>query len=78
MKPLAALLALLLANAILPGQTVSSSIQGVVTDPSGAVVGGATCTLTSQATNQATIVQAAAEPAEGALSLARKGAARTS
>ena len=34
------------------GQNVSSSVKGTVTDPSGAVVAGATCTLTNTATGQ--------------------------
>jgi len=58
MKSLAVVFAVLLAHVVLSAQTVSSSIQGVVTDASGAVVGGATCTLTNQATNQASVVQA--------------------
>src|SRR5580765_3498791 len=33
-------------------QTVSSSVQGTVTDTTGAVVAGAVCTLTNQATTQ--------------------------
>jgi hypothetical protein len=45
---------LLLAASVLSwGQTVSSSVKGTVTDPSGAVVVGATCTLTNDATGQA-------------------------
>src|SRR5258705_10558280 len=63
MKPLAFLFAALLVDAILLCQTVSSSIQGVVTDISGAVVGGATCRLTNEGTSQATVVRAFADGA---------------
>jgi hypothetical protein len=45
--------ALLLAACLLSwGQNVSSSVKGTVTDPSGAVVVGATCALTNDATGQ--------------------------
>ena len=45
---------LLLAACLLAwGQIVSSSVKGIVTDPSGAVVPGATCTLTNNGTRQA-------------------------
>jgi Carboxypeptidase regulatory-like domain len=45
---------LLLSTALLIAQTTVSqgSIQGTVTDPSGAVVGGATVTITNEATGQ--------------------------
>jgi hypothetical protein len=43
---------ILMTAAGLAAQTVSSSIQGIITDPSGGVVGGANCTLTSEATGQ--------------------------
>jgi hypothetical protein len=41
---------ILLMSAFAFGQNVSSSVKGVVTDPTGAVVSGATLTLTNQAT----------------------------
>src|SRR5437899_6554217 len=53
----------ILSAAALAGQTVSSSVQGVVTDSSGAVVGGATCTLTNEATGQAVTATAFADGA---------------
>lgn len=46
------LLLLLLGASFAFGQNVSSSVKGIVTDPSGAVVAGATCTLTNNATGQ--------------------------
>ncbi|MEO8594851.1 MAG: carboxypeptidase regulatory-like domain-containing protein [Candidatus Solibacter sp.] len=45
---------LLLAASLLTwGQNTSSSVKGTITDPSGAVVVGAACTLTNEATGQA-------------------------
>ena len=43
----------LLAVSLAMGQIVTSSVKGIVVDPSGAVVVGATCTLTNAATGQA-------------------------
>ncbi len=47
-----ALLLLLALAIVCPGQNVSSSVKGVVMDPSGAVIPGATCSLTNQATSR--------------------------
>ena len=63
MKALTLILAVVSSAALLSAQTVSSSIQGVITDPSGAVVGAATCTLTNEATGQATSMTAFADGA---------------
>src|SRR5437773_4118973 len=54
---------IIVTAATLAGQTVSSSMQGVITDPSGAVVGGASCTLTNEATGQAVTAMAFADGA---------------
>ncbi|MFB3776665.1 MAG: carboxypeptidase regulatory-like domain-containing protein [Bryobacteraceae bacterium] len=42
----------LLATSFAMGQIITSTVRGTVADPSGAVVVGATCTLTNQATGQ--------------------------
>jgi hypothetical protein len=47
-----ALLLLLALAVVCLGQNVSSSVKGVVMDPSGAVIPGATCSLTNQATSR--------------------------
>src|ERR1700757_3359760 len=50
-----AILALTAANALWAQSTISTgSIQGTVTDPNGAVVSGATITITSKATGTST------------------------
>jgi hypothetical protein len=50
LKKLALLTAVTLLSTFALGQNVSSSVTGVITDPSGAVVPGATLTITNQAT----------------------------
>src|SRR5579864_8613338 len=45
------LFGLLVFPAAILAQAVSGTVKGVVTDASGAVVPGATCTLTNEATN---------------------------
>lgn len=50
MKQLRALLILLLLPTVLLAQNVTSSVKGVVVDPSGAVVSGASLSLTNDAT----------------------------
>ena len=46
------LLAIFLAAASIPAQTTTGSVTGVVTDPAGAIVPGASLTLTNLDTNQ--------------------------
>jgi hypothetical protein len=56
-------LALFLAHSAAMGQTVSSSVQGAVSDSTGAAVAGAQCVLTNQATGQATVSSTLADGA---------------
>jgi hypothetical protein len=57
MKFQSAVLACLSITSVIFGQNVSSSVKGEVTDPSGAAVAGATCTLTNQVTSQSMSVK---------------------
>lgn len=50
MKTRSLLLVCLLLPALVAAQTISSSVKAVITDPTGAAVPGAACTLTNQAT----------------------------
>jgi hypothetical protein len=49
-----AALALYLSGAAAVAQTITGSVRGTVTDPSGAVVAGATVAVTNTATNVTT------------------------
>src|SRR5437867_1766559 len=51
----------LIASFALSGQTVSSSVKGVVVDPTGAMIPGALCTLTNRATGAAATVTSFAD-----------------
>src|SRR5215813_11090352 len=61
MRPNSLVLIALLSTAILPAQTVTGTILGVVTDPSGAVVPHATVTAANQATGFTRSAEADAE-----------------